>query len=529
MRKIFYLAILSVMVVSSSCKKSKTPTPDDNPDIGPSKTGTTLDLIRDSIFLYAKEAYYWNDGLPDYATFKPRTFTGTDDITALESELYALSQYKINPNTNKPYEYYASSPGVPKYSFIDDGTVSSELNGINGDFGFAPIYNTNTDLRVRYVYPNSPADLAGIKRGYQITSINGRTALTYDGDGGSGTNLNFVINAYANSNTITMVLKKPDATNITVTLNVATYTINPVIVHKVIDQGGGKKVGYIVFNSFTSLENAQPKIDEAFAEFKSNNITDIVVDLRYNGGGYVETSDYLTRLIAPASKNGSLMYTSYYNSTLTGLTTTAARNASILKNQVRRDTKTNELYNYTQFDYSVAGNSEVFKKDGIPYTLNLSHVFFILTGSTASASELTMNNLRPIMDVKFIGTTSYGKPVGFYDIDINKYQLYIPEFETKNSANQGGYYAGMTPGTTDYPGIRDFDDVTKDFGDPTEGLLAHALNYVKTGTFTVAGQVIQSTSNKVGAMSIDQAHDAAVQLDAHKFRGMLFNKSLKRK
>lgn len=522
MRKILYLAILSAVVVFSSCKKSKTPTPDDT-TIGPSKTGTTLDLIRDSIFLYAKEAYYWNDGLPDYATFKPRTFTGTDDISALQKEVDAISQYKINPNTGKPYEYYSASPGEAKYSFIDDGTVSSELNGINGDFGFAPIYNDNNDLRVRYVYPNSPADLAGIKRGYQITSINGRTALTYDGNGGPGTNLNFVINAYANSNTINMVLKKPDATNITVTLNVATYTINPVIVHKVIDQGGGKKVGYIVFNSFTSQANAKPKIDEAFAEFSAQGITDLVVDLRYNGGGYVSTAEYLSNLIAPASKSGTLMYSSYFNSILT------SGKASILKNQVRKDPDTGEIYNYSQFDYSVSGNAVNFTKTNIPYSLNLSHVFFIITGSTASASELTINNLRPIMDVKFIGTTSYGKPVGFFDIDINKYQMYIPEFETKNSASQGGYYAGMTPGTTDYPGIRDFDDVTKDFGDPTEGLFAHALNYVKTGTFTVAGQVIQSTNGKTRVMSLDQTHDAGVQIDGSKFRGMVFNKSLKRK
>lgn len=522
MRKILYLAILSAVVVFSSCKKSKTPTPDDT-NIGPSKTGTTLDLIRDSIFLYAKEAYYWNDGLPDYATFKPRTFTGTDDISALQKEVDAISQYKINPNTGKPYEYYSASPGEAKYSFIDDGTVSSELNGINGDFGFAPIYNDNNDLRVRYVYPNSPADLAGMKRGYQITSINGRTALTYDGNGGSGTNLNFVINAYANSNTITMVLKKPDATNITVTLNVATYTINPVIVHKVIDQGGGKKVGYIVFNSFTSQANAKPKIDEAFAEFSAQGITDLVVDLRYNGGGYVSTAEYLSNLIAPASKSGTLMYSSYFNSILT------SGKASILKNQVRKDPDTGEIYNYSQFDYSVSGNAVNFTKTGIPYSLNLSHVFFIITGSTASASELTINNLRPIMDVKFIGTTSYGKPVGFFDIDINKYQMYIPEFETKNSLAQGGYYAGMTPGTTDYPGIRDFDDVTKDFGDPTEGLFAHALNYVKTGTFTVAGQVIQSTNGKTRVMSLDQTHDAGIQMDGNNFRGMVFNKSLKRK
>ncbi len=527
MLKIFYLVILLAVVVSS-CKKSKTPTPDDTP-IGPSKTGTTLDLIRDSIYLYAKEAYYWNDGLPDYATFKPRGFTGSDDISALQKEVDAISQYKINPNTGKPYEYYAASPGEAKYSFIDDGTVSSELNGVNGDFGFAPIYAAVNDLRVRYVYPNSPADIAGLKRGYQITSINGRTNLAYDGNGGAGTNLNFVINAYANSTTITLVVKKPDGTSATVTLNVANYTANPVITHKVFDQGGGKKVGYLVFNSFTSLANATPKLNEAFNEFAGQNITDLVVDLRYNGGGYVSTAEYLSNLIAPAAKNGSLMYSSYFNSNLTGLTTTAARNASILKNQVRKDESTGEIYNYSQFDYSVSGNAVNFSKTGVPVSLTLSHVFFIVTGSTASASELTINNLRPIMDVKLIGTTSYGKPVGFFDIEINKYQMYIPEFETKNSANQGGYYAGMTPGSTDYPGVEHIDDVTKDFGDPTELLLAYALNYVKTGTFTVAGQVIQSTAGKANVMSVDQSREAGIEIDGNKFRGMVFNKSLKKK
>lgn len=516
MRKIFYLLILSAVVVSS-CKKTKTPDPNTGDQTGPSKTGTTLDLIRDSIFLYAKEAYYWNDGLPDYATFKPRSFTGSDDITALQNEVDAISQYKINPTTGKPYEYYAASPGSAKYSFIDDGSVSAELNGVKGDFGFAPIYNDNNDLRVRYVYPNSPADLAGIKRGYQITSINSRTALTYDGNGGSGVNLNFVINAYANSNTITMILKKPDATNITVTLNVATYTINPVILHKVIDQGAGKKVGYIVFNSFTSAANATPKLNEAFAEFQTAGITDLVVDLRYNGGGYVSTAEYLSNLIAPASKSGSLMYSSYFNSILTG------GKASILKNQVRKDPKTGEIYNYSQFDYSVTGNAVNFSKTDVPYSLTLSHVFFIVTGSTASASELTINNLRPILDVRLIGTTSYGKPVGFFDIDINKYQMYIPNFETKNSANQGGYYSGMTPETADYPGKKDFDDVTKDFGDPTEGLLAHALNFVNTGTFTVAGQVIQSTTGKTKIMSVDETREAGIELDHNKFNGMVSN------
>jgi carboxyl-terminal processing protease len=521
MQKIFYVVILLSTVIISSCSKKGSDTPD--PVIAPSKTGSALDLMRDSVFLYAQEAYYWYDAIPDYAKFNPRSISSSSDLATLQKEIDLISQLKINPETTKPYEYYSADPGTAKYSFIDEGGVSSELNGIKGDFGFAPLYNDVNDLRIRYVYPGSPADQAGIKRGYQITAINGRTSLTYDaGTGGAGTNVNFVVNAYANSSTISMTLKRFDGTTFNADLNVATYTLNPVLNHRVIDAGNGHKVGYIVFNSFTSPTNANTKLNEAFSEFATQGVTDLVVDLRYNGGGYVSTAEYLTNLIAPAAKNGTPMYYTYFNDKLTN------GKASILKNQVRKDA--NGTYNYSQFDYSVAGNVVNFTKTGIPVTLNLlTKVFFIVTGSTASASELTINNIRAIktLDVNLIGTTSYGKPVGFFDIDINKYQMYIPEFETKNSDTKGGYYAGMKPGSAEYKGAEDRDDVTKDFGDPTEGLLAHALNYVKTGNFTATGPVIQSLARKT--FTVDDSRAAGLMLDQDKFKGMIYNKPLKLK
>jgi C-terminal processing protease CtpA/Prc len=525
MRKIFYATILLSLVIISSCSKKESVNPGTtDPVIAPSKTGSTLDLMRDSVFLYAQEAYYWYDALPDYAKFNPRSITSSNDLATLQKEIDLISQYKINPETGKPYEYYAADPGSAKYSFIDDGTVSSELNGVKGDFGFAPLYNDVNDLRIRYVYPGSPADLAGIKRGYVITSINGRTNLTYDADnGGAGTNVDFVINAYTNSKTISMTLKRFDGSTFNADLSVATYTLNPVLNRKVIDVGNGHKVGYIVFNSFTSPTNANAKLNEAFSDFSAKGVTDLVVDLRYNGGGYVSTAEYLTNLIAPTAKSGTPMYYTYFNDKL------ANGKASILKNQVRKDA-VNGTYNYAEFDYSVNGNVVNFSKTDVPITLNqLSRVFFIVTGSTASASELTINNVRAIktLDVKLIGTTSYGKPVGFFDIDINKYQMYIPEFETKNADLKGGYYTGMTPGSTEYPGVKDFDDVTKEFGDPTEGLLAHALTYVKTGTFATSGPAIQSLARKT--FSVDESSAAGLMLDKDKFKGMIYNKPLKLK
>jgi carboxyl-terminal processing protease len=497
MKKIFYLFLFISVVVTVSCKKDKKITP----------TPSALDLIKDSVFLYAKETYYWNKDLPSYEAFKPRSFSGANDLEALSTEVDALSQYAKNPLTGKPYEYYSPAPGYAKYSFIDDGSVSGELGGVKGDFGFAPAYGTTEDdLRIKYVYPGSPADVKGIKRGYKIKTINGRsgTGLTYDGDG-SGANVNFLINAYSNSKTIAMTLVRPDDSEFNVSMSTGTYIANPVLAKKVIDAGGGKKIGYMVFNSFTDEDNAKPKLDEAFSDFAAQGVTDLVVDLRYNGGGYVSTAEYLSDLISPSSANGSLMYSTYYNDDL----------------QHDIHPLLSKIYNIGtgEFSPSDPSNQVKFAKAG---SLNISRVFFIVTNSTASASELTINNLIPKMDVKLIGTTSYGKPVGFFGIDINKYQLYVPQFETKNSAGNGGYYDGMEPGSTKYPGVEDFDDISKEFGDPTEALFAYAINYVKNGTFSIPTKRIQSTS-ALKTFSTDEAIRAGVKMDAKEFKGMIYN------
>jgi carboxyl-terminal processing protease len=524
MKKILYVIILFVGLISA-CKKSSSN--NNNNLTGPSKVGTTLNLIQDSVYLYAKEDYLWFNALPNYATFKPRTFTNPSDKTALTNELNALSQYAINPATNSPYEFYTPSPGQAKYSFIDDGTETAALNGTKGDFGFDVQYNNINDLRIEFVYPGSPAGLAGLKRSYQITSINGNTNLSYDAKGygsGTNTNLNYVSNAVYNSGTITMTLLDATGKTINASLSTSNYTVNPVLKDTVFNQGNGHIIGYVVFNSFTSSANATPLLNAVFSNFTSQGVTDLVVDLRYNGGGYVSTAEYLANLIVPASKNGTLMYNTYYNSNL------VSGADPLLKNQWRKDPSGGPDYNYGQFDYSVAGNAVNFSKAG---SLNVSRVFFIITGQTASASELTINNLRPEMDVQFVGGKSYGKPVGFFDININKYILYTPEFSVQNSAGQGGYYDGFNPGTTGYPGVNDFDDLTKDFGDPNEGLLAHILTYVSTGIYSVHTQGTPSI-NSLNAMqrsfSVQEANTAAVHLSSmndHKLVGMVADRKLK--
>ena len=230
--------------------------------------------------------------------------------------------------------------------------------------------------------------------------------------------------------------------------------------------------------------------------------------MRYDGGGYVATAEYLDNLIVPTAKSGTLMYNTYFNSNFVNGT------YPLFKQK------------FGTYDFSVAGNAVNFLKAG---TLNINRVFFIISSRTASASELTINNLRPEMDVQLVGTTSYGKPVGFFGIPIGKYYLYTPEFSTKNSAGQGDYYAGFTPGTTGYPGIKDYDDPTKDFGDPTEGQLAHILKYVSTGSYAFAPGSNQNINLKARSFAL-QVAQSSLELNHSKFNGMILDKNtLKRK
>jgi carboxyl-terminal processing protease len=160
-----------------------------------------------------------------------------------------------------------------------------------------------------------------------------------------------------------------------------------------------------------------------------------------------------------------------------------------LKNQPNRD-QTGKITGGNQFqdDYSLAGNTVKIQKSG---TLNnVTKVVFITTGGTASASELVINSLKPYVDVKTVGATSYGKPVGFFPIRIDKYDVYMSSFYSTNSAGQGNYFAGFKPDS------EKSDDVSRDFGDPNEISLASALSYLNTGVFT------NSASNTITVNSV---------------------------
>ncbi|QNK63287.1 hypothetical protein H7F33_01860 [Pedobacter sp. PAMC26386] len=494
----FFLIALTI----SSCKKSPNPETTNNNNGGGTPSGTRTQLTLDSLYLYAKQIYYWSDALPAYEQFNPRQFSSkSKPLDNYNDELYAITQLKLNPATGKPYEYYGD--GFPKYSRIDDMTLANpsasssikfadvDVDGNGYDVGIRPVAyiflnSDKYELFVTAVYPGSPAAAAGVKRGWIITKVNG-TAVGASFKSESS----WVFDAF-NASSVTIEGQNAiDKVPFKLTLNRASYKSSPVYATKVIARGG-KKIGYLAFARFAALSGSDglsdASLDPVFADFSAQGVTDLVIDLRYNGGGYVNSATYLTNLIAPSGASGQVMFKETYNPLM------QSNQATILANQPLVGANKKILYQSGRMltaaddDYSAAANTTVFKKAGS--LSGVSNVVFIVTRNTASASEIVINSLKPYMNVKLVGDTTYGKPVGFFPITLeNRYQVYLPSFETRNSKNEGGYYTGILPDVLD-----EYDDPAYVFGDERENYLAKALNVLAPSV--TATQGLASTGNR---------------------------------
>lgn len=449
MKKLVVLSLLCILVLAA-CKKKKTPDPTPTPN--PTPTATAEELMMDSVYLFSRELYLWNTLMGTYTSFNPRQYKGSTELASAQGVMTAIK--KLQPND--------------RFSFVTTIDQSNSIStGDDVDYGlyvqpFAVDYAYPLDSIywfVPYVYKNSPAGLAGVKRGWIINKI-GSTTLGYNQS--TIDLLNSTL--FSTTNTATFEFIKPDGTKQTNTLTKTSFTANSVMYNNVFTTTSGTKVGYFVLDQFLG-QNGRNEIGTIFNSFQSAGVTEMVVDLRYNGGGVVATQDTLANLLLPASANSKTMYTYDFNSDL--------------KNNIYPLMKSKRAYGDNWF--TPAGNSVNVIKKG---TLNLSRIFFIVGSGTASASELLINNLRPYMSVKLIGDTTYGKPVGFFPVYISNFAIYPISFRTINSAGTADYYNGFAPDKIMY------DDVTKDWGDPAEASFYTALKYIVTGSFKEsAGEV----------------------------------------
>ncbi len=443
------------------------------------------------VFSAMQTIYLWNDALP-------ATLDATKYTTAAKALEY-LSGLKINSETGQAIDHY---------SFLDKiGSLSGEIaqGTASGDYGFmiTAAFNSSNQVSffVTYVYKNSPAGMAGVARTYEIVSVNGSDAvhpeITSDGYlVSTSAGYSNMVNALFNSSTASFGFKKPDGTTFTTSLNVGSYTINSVLYDAVL-KVGTKKVGYVVFNRFLGT-SSQTELTNTIENFQANDVKNLIVDLRYNGGGSVETCEKLCSMLAPSQANGKMMYTYKMSTDLT---------------QYFVSQKENFTTNFAKTN-----------------SFEPTQLYFIVSGSTASAAELLINNLRPYYsgNLFLIGQTTYGKPCGFwatpigYTADQTKtkegYDLYAVSFETVNANMEGGYYAGMTPGTTKYPGVLANDSFWLPWGDLNDARLAQAVNHISGGTFKVS-----SLHSKVKSV-----HVTALSSIDRQFKGMIdFRKHLK--
>ena len=449
MKKIIQFSILSILLFLGACS-----TDNNVNNISP----TTDDAINKFIWKGLNTYYLWQQDVPDLAD---KRFNNNDD------ELY--SYFRGFSSSESVFENLLLRP-TDRFSWIVDDYVALEnsFQGItlnNGmEFGLVRYQNSNTNIfgYVRYVVPNSSAASNGVTRGMLFNSING-TQLTES----NYANLLFSNNANYTVNFADYNAGNPTSNNNSIALTKTELQENPIAVSKVIIDGS-KKIGYVMYNQFSSSYDGE--LNAAFNTFKAANINDLIIDLRYNGGGSVRTATYLGSMVT-GQFNGQLYSKQVWND----------------KVQAAID-PSNFINNFTNQINNGSINQTI-------NSLNLSSVYIIVSGSSASASELVINSLSAYIDVTLVGTTTVGKQVGsitLYDSDNltkegnnlnpnHKYamQPLVLEISNKNNQNKP---EGFTPGTN-ISGVflkEDFGNLGV-LGERSDPLLDRTLIYISTG------------------------------------------------
>jgi C-terminal processing protease CtpA/Prc len=286
------------------------------------------------------------------------------------------------------------------------------------------------------VFSDSPAALGGLARGQRILSLNGRTIAEIQADEG--------VNAVFDTSPLSFTLRETNGDEFTIEITHGIVTIDPVPQWRIIDAGGGRMVGYIEFAQFIST--AEPVFDTVFQAFNAAFVNDVIIDMRYNGGGLVSTAELLGDYLGGGIAN-------------------------------------NLVFSKTQFnaDRAAANNRTEFF-DLLASSMNLSRLVVIATSGTASASELVTNSMGPhIADgVHIVGSTTFGKPVGQVGLEFCEKILRPTAFQTVNADDIGDYFDGLP---VDCPAA---DDLNVAVGADTDPNMVAAMAYLNSELCPVA-------------------------------------------
>jgi len=358
------------------------------------------------------------------------------------------------------------------FTYITSIAEENAYYNSGSNAGFGVRLSVDTVARRLFIaesFEGTPALTAGIDRGTEILAIGTSTATLRNvseiiaSEGSAG-----ITNAL-NGDTRSFRFRPLGGSEQTATITRATYTLTPVSARygaKIIDDAG-KKVGYINLRTF--INTAETPLRTAFADFRAQGVSEVIIDLRYNGGGLVSI-------------------------------------ATLINNLLARDKTASQVANYTTFRASKASNNETTFFSPQAQSITPTRIAFIGTGGSASASELVMNTFIPLLGNRaaLIGTNTYGKPVGQIARDRPECddRLRVVAFATENSARQGAYYTGLASfmGAT----CQASDDVTRPLGDPQEASIKTALDFLagRSCTPITVSSMESARTGKGGALEL---------------------------
>jgi C-terminal processing protease CtpA/Prc len=415
--------------------------------------------IQDFVWKGMNSWYNWQSSVTNLADTK-------DDNS--ETYFSYLNSYATPENL---FESLIYNPGTSdRFSwFIEDYIEQNNaFQGISVSFGFrlqAVSINETGDIifYVRYVAPNSAASNAGIQRGDIINALNGETI--------NETNYNNVV-ANLSNETVTLSFVSENEGTLTFiedkTITATQLSENPVHFKTVFNDINGEKVGYLVYNAFRSSYNDE--LNDAFLYFQNEGITELILDLRLNGGGSVLTSAYLASMIYKDANN-----------------------------DIFAELKFNEKHSNENGYYNFDDTLDVYDANGTKtgdepiVRLNTINQLYVLTSSsTASASEMVINGLKPFIPVRVVGTTTYGKNVGSITLYDSPSSLYTniesanPNhlnamqpivFQIFNKSGQSDYTHGFAPDIE----VKEFQywNQILPFGNENEVVLKAALDDIR--------------------------------------------------
>lgn len=411
MRKLLYILALAASLASlASCGGGDRPVAFPvEPDPA---AACTLDAQRASLAAWMQDQYYWY----------PQLRAG--DGGALDVDTYFRSMLPDPPD---------------RYSYTQSAESFDQLftTGYRYGYGYTLIWEPATGrLRVRNVEPLSPVAALGMRRGDTIVSIDGHTPLEIVGGALPPVNTEGVERIF--------VVADASGAQRSITVHSRFFRLQPVADWQVIDgtrDGQPIRVGYLAYNQF--VQYSKSLLGFVVQHMARDGVSEVVLDLRYNGGGAVVTSRDLASMLSGSRTEGAVY-------------------AKLLFNDLHAD------QNIT-VPFMTAAERFAQPIEG------LKRLVVITSGGTASASEMLINGLRPYMQVVLIGDRTYGKPYGFVPRSECGTIFNAVNFETVNAQGAGGYATGLA---VDCPTP---DDLDHQLGDPREGRLKAALGYIETG------------------------------------------------